>query len=160
MIRRAILGDATAAGSGSGVPSVAMVSPMFDVVHWLHLLAAAVWTGGLITLAAIVPALRRAGADRSMLQAAARQFGRVSWAAMAVAVATGVIQLLQLDVAANLQTEFRRRLFLKLLAVGLAAGLALAHQLTARNSTAAVRGAMQGAILLASLGIFAAAVAL
>ncbi len=133
---------------------------MDNFVHWVHLLAAAVWTGGLITLGALIPTLRKAGADRQMLQAVARQFARVSWTAMGVAVATGVIQVFQLDVAAGLRDEFGGRLFVKLLAVGLAAGLALAHQLTAKNSTPAVRGAMQGAILLASLGIFAAAVAL
>ncbi len=95
-----------------------------------------------------------------MLQAVARQFGRLSWTAMGVAVITGIIQVVQLDIASDLRNTFGRSLFVKLLAVGLAAGLALAHQLTAKNSTPAVRGAMQGAILLASLGIFAAAVAM
>jgi len=56
------------------------------LVRWLHLMAAATWTGGLIVLAAAVVGLRRAGADRSLLQAVARSFGRVSWAAMAIAV--------------------------------------------------------------------------
>lgn len=133
---------------------------MFDFVRWIHLLAAAVWTGGLITLGALIPALRKAGAERPILQAAARQFGRVSWSAMAVAVVTGVIQLLRLDLSASMQTEFGRRLILKLVLVGLAIALALGHQLTARNTTAAVRGIIQGLILLVSLGIFAAAVAL
>jgi putative copper export protein len=133
---------------------------MFDLVRWLHLLAAAVWMGGLITLGALVPALRKAGADRSILQAAARQFGRVSWTAMGVAVVTGVIQLMRLDLGTSMQTAFGRRLFLKLALVGLAAALALGHQLTARHTSAAVRGIIQGLILLISLGIFAAAVAL
>src|SRR5690606_36724152 len=63
------------------------------VLRWVHLLAAATWTGGLIVLAALVVALRRAGAERALLQATARQFGRVSWIAMAVALATGVAQV-------------------------------------------------------------------
>ena len=62
-------------------------------ILWLHLLAAATWTGGLIVLAALVVALRRAGAERPLLQAAARQFSRVSWTAMFVAVLTGLAQL-------------------------------------------------------------------
>lgn len=49
------------------------------VVRWVHLVAAAVWLGGLITLAALVVALRREGADRALLQASARMFARVSW---------------------------------------------------------------------------------
>ena len=66
---------------------------MLLVTRWVHLVAVATWTGGLIVLAALVVALRRAGADRELLRAAARQFGRVSWAAMAVAVLTGVAQV-------------------------------------------------------------------
>lgn len=40
---------------------------MVDAVHWLHLLAASVWTGGLIVLAALVVTLRKAGASRELL---------------------------------------------------------------------------------------------
>jgi putative copper export protein len=136
------------------------VRVVFDAVRWIHLLAAAVWTGGLITLGALVPALRKAGADRPLLQAMARQFSRVSWSAMAVAVVTGVIKLIRLDLDTDVRTEYGRRLFLKLSLVGLAAALALAHQLTARTTGPAVRGILQATILVVSLGIFAAAVAL
>ena len=44
-------------------------------IRWLHLLAASVWTGGLIVLGALVVALRRAGVEREVLRAAARQYG-------------------------------------------------------------------------------------
>lgn len=124
-----------------------------EIVRWIHLLAAATWTGGLITLGALVPALRSAGAERPVLQAAARRFGVVSWTALAVAVATGIVQVVRLSYP-------WRSLEVKLAFVAIAGGLALVHQLTARRSSPAVRGAIQGAILLASIGIFAAAVAL
>lgn len=55
---------------------------------FLHVLAATVWVGGQITLGALVPVLRAAGAD--VPRAAARQFGRVAWSAFAVLVATGI----------------------------------------------------------------------
>jgi hypothetical protein len=48
----------------------------------------------------------------------------------------------------------------KIGAVALAGGLALWHQLAARDQSPRVRGMLQGLILLASLGIVAAAVAL
>ncbi len=133
---------------------------MFDLVRWLHLIGASVWVGGLITLGALVPALRRAGAERELLQAMARQFGRVSWAAMALAVITGIIQLTRVDLGRGAATSYGRALFAKLLLVGLAAALALGHQLTARSTTPAVRGIIQGLILLSSLGILAMAVVL
>ena len=133
---------------------------MVDLVRWFHLLGAAVWIGGLVTVGALVPALRRAGADRTQLQAMARQFGRVSWVAMLLAIATGVIQLVRVDVSSGIDTTYGRTLFAKLLLVGAALALALGHQLTARNTSPKVRGVIQALIMLASLGILAAAVAL
>lgn len=123
-----------------------------DYLKWVHLLGAAVWTGGLITLAALVVALRRAGADRPLLQAAARQFGRLSWTALAVAVITGIWQM---EVIGYAYTTISFKLGL----VITAGVLALIHQLTARNTSSAVRGALQGVILVVSLLIFGAAVA-
>jgi putative copper export protein len=121
-------------------------------VLWLHLVAASVWVGGLITLGALVAGVRRAGADRSMLQVMARQFGRVSWLAMGVAVLSG----------GWLAVDFldRPALAVKTGLVVLAAGLAAWHQFAAKNQTPKMRGILQGLILLVSLGIVAAAIAL
>jgi uncharacterized membrane protein len=55
---------------------------------FLHVLAATIWVGGQITLGALVPVLRRAGADLPRL--VARQFGRVAWTSYAVLIATGI----------------------------------------------------------------------
>ncbi len=130
------------------------------LVRWLHLLAAATWVGGLITLAALVPAMRKAGADRAAIQAMARQFGRLAWVAMLLAIATGIFQLTRIDLSAGINNTFGRVLVFKLLLVGIAIALTLGHQLTARNTSAKVRGLIQGLIVLVSLGILAAAVAL
>lgn len=124
-------------------------------VRFVHLVSAAVWLGGLITLAALIPALRKAGAERPMLQATARQFGRVSWTAMALALVTGVAQVELLGLPWTMG-----RLHMKLGMVGLTVLLAGVHQLTARNSSPAARGIVQLLILLASLGVFWAAVGL
>jgi len=58
---------------------------------FLHLLAAAVWVGGQIVLAALVPALRAAGPD--VPATAARAFSRVAWPAFAVLLVTGAWNL-------------------------------------------------------------------
>lgn len=130
-----------------------------DWVRWIHLLSAAVWTGGLIVLGASVAALRRAGADRAQLVAVARMFSRVSWTAMGLAVVTGIWQLLRFgEPASNPATPFGRALLVKLLLVGLAAGLALWHQMTASSISARTRGLVQAVILVVSIAIFAAAV--
>jgi putative copper export protein len=125
------------------------------VLRFVHLVAAATWTGGLIVLAALVLALRRAGAERSLLQATARQFGKVSWAAMVVALATGIAQV---ELYGWPWTY--GRLHAKLGMVGLTVALALYHQVTAAKSSPARRGVVQVLILVASLGVFGAAVSL
>ncbi|NNL12220.1 MAG: hypothetical protein HKO82_00860 [Acidimicrobiia bacterium] len=131
-----------------------------DVVRFLHLVATAVWVGGLITLGALVMSVRRAGADRSVLRAMAQQFGKLSWTAMAVAIVTGVIQLSRSNISLSADTGYAVALLVKLTLVGIAAGLAVFHQLTAKTASPASRGIVQGLILLTSLGIVAAAIAL
>jgi uncharacterized membrane protein len=126
---------------------------MLELVRWIHLVAAAVWTGGLVVLAASVMALRRAGAPREHLQAVARQFGRVSWTAMAIAVATGLAQVQLLGLGWSYP-----RLQWKVGLVGVVALVAFAHTLTAKRSPPAVRGIVETTVLVLSLAIFWAAV--
>lgn len=123
----------------------------FELSKWIHLVAAAVWTGGLITLAVLVGALRKAGTDRLQLQAAARSFAHLSWTALGVAVLTGLYQLGELG-------WLWGRLSLKLTLVGVSAALALLHQVTAKRTSPAVRGAIQGIILVLAVAIFGAAI--
>jgi len=128
---------------------------VLPTVRFFHLIAAAVWTGGILTLAALIPVLRKQGADRPMLQAAARQFARVSWVAMAVAIGTGAAQV----VLMHLSWTYRP-LLIKIGVVTLTVLVTGLHHVTAKNTSAAMRGALQGVLMLLSLGIFAAAVSL
>ena len=128
---------------------------MIELVRWVHLVAAATWTGGLIVLAALVMALRRAEAPREYLVAAARQFGKVSWTAMGIAVVTGIAQVVMMHMPWSYG-----RLHIKLGLVVLSIVVALVHQLTAAKSSPAVRGIVQLIIMVLALGIFGAAVML
>lgn len=125
---------------------------MTGALRFVHLLGAMVWVGGLITLGALVPAMRRAGAERPMLQAVARQFARVSWIAFGVAVTTG--GWAAVDYLESPAFPW------KVATVAVAGGLALWHQLGARDQSSRTRGMLQALILFTSLGIVAAAVAL
>src|SRR4051794_39227009 len=62
---------------------------------FLHVLGATVWVGGQITLGALLPVLRRAGAD--VPRSAARAFGRLAWTAFGLLVATGVWNIAAYD---------------------------------------------------------------
>ncbi len=66
-----------------------MIGIDWDTIRlFLHVLAATIWVGGQLTLAALVPALRGAGAD--VPRSAARAFNRIAWPAFGVLILTGV----------------------------------------------------------------------
>ena len=124
-----------------------------EIAKWVHLLAAAVWTGGLITLAFLVTAVRSTTDDIEVLRAVARRFSVLSWVAFAVAIITGT--WLYTDIGLPWK-DFSTKGTL----IVLAAGLAMFHQFTAKRSSPAVRGIIQLLILIVSIGIFGAAVVL
>lgn len=125
-----------------------------QVIRWFHLLAATVWIGGMITMAALVPVLRRGGASRDLIQTGARRFGQATWIALSVSVLTGILQVFRLD------HQLTGALALKLVLVSISITLAFVHQEIARHTGPAARGAMEGALLLLGLAILAAAVAI
>jgi putative copper export protein len=124
-----------------------------EIVKAIHLIAAAVWTGGLLVLAFSVTAIRSATDDTEVLRSVARMFARVSWIAMGVAVVSGV----WLYLFWNLQVS---DLSVKWALIGLSIALALGHQLTAKRTPPAIRGIMQLIIIVLAIGIFVAAVQL
>ena len=63
----------------------------------LHVLGACVWLGGQIVMLGILPTLRKLGGEAPRQVAAA--FGRVAWPAFAVLVATGIWNILAIDLA-------------------------------------------------------------
>ena len=66
-----------------------MLSFTWDTVRlFLHIVAATIWVGGQLTLAALVPTLRAFGTEAP--GAAARRFNQIAWPAFAVLVLTGI----------------------------------------------------------------------
>jgi putative copper export protein len=113
---------------------------------FLHVTAAAVWVGGQFVLAGLVPTLRRVAPDS--VQAVARAFARLAWPAYGVLLATGIWNLVEVDVT-NTTTAYQVTVFAKV-AIALVAGAAvLVHQLGTSKAALAIGGAV-GA--LASLG--------
>ncbi len=124
-----------------------------EIVKVIHLVAAAVWTGGLLVLAFSVTAIRKTTDDTEVLRSVARMFAKVSWVAMGIAVASGV----WLYSFWNLQAS---DLSVKWALIGLSIAIALGHQLTARRTPPAIRGITQLIIMVLAVGIFVAAVQL
>lgn len=118
----------------------------------LHVLAAAIWVGGQLTLAGLVPALRSTAADAP--RAAARAFNRVAWPAYAVLLATGIWNLAEVSFS-DRDTDYQVTVFVKLLVVA-ASGIAAFFHTRARTKAAlAIGGAASGltALLALFLGV-------
>jgi putative copper export protein len=105
---------------------------------FLHVLAATIWVGGQLTLAGLVPVMRRLGPDAT--RQLARQFDRIAWPAFAVLVVTGVWNLLEVDIG-SASTEYQVSLAVKLLLVVLTGAGAAAHRATSSKVVLAVGGA-------------------
>jgi uncharacterized membrane protein len=114
---------------------------------FLHVLAATIWVGGQITLGALVPVLRRAGAD--VPRAAARAFGRLAWTAFAVLVATGFWNLASYD--EKDRHGFAATISLKLVFVGLSGVAAVVHSNAKSRLLLGLGGAAAGLFSLAAL---------
>jgi putative copper export protein len=127
-----------------------MLAVSWDTVRlFLHVLAATVWVGGQLTLAALVPVLRRFGAE--VPRAAARRFNRVAWLAFAVLVGTGVWNVVAVRGEISHDASYRTTLIVKIAVVGVS-GVAAALHARARSTIGlAVFGALTGASALAAL---------
>lgn len=125
-----------------------MLAVSWDTVRlFLHVLAATVWVGGQLTLAALVPAIRRFGG--TVTKAAARRFNQVAWPAFAVLVATGVWNMIaERD---HLHGRYQTTLTVKLCVVVVSGVAAALHATTRSRTGLAVFGALTGISSLAAL---------
>jgi putative copper export protein len=114
---------------------------------FLHVLAATVWVGGQITLAGLVPVLRRLGAD--IPRAAARRFGMIAWPAFGVLVITGIWNIAA--VRSQVHGSYETTLVVKLIVVVISGAAAALHARARRPAGLAVFGALTALSALAAL---------
>ena len=111
----------------------------------LHVLAATVWVGGQLVLAGLLSTVRGLGADAPRRVAVA--FGRLSWPAYWVLVATGVWNYLALDHGAA-STAWNVAFVVKMACVALAG---IGSYLHTKASTPRARGLYAGLGTLGSI---------
>jgi putative copper export protein len=114
---------------------------------FLHVLAATVWVGGQIILAALVPVLRRLGTE--IPRAAARRFNQVAWPAFFVLVITGVWNIIA--VRSQIHGGYETTLVIKLIVVAISGASAALHARARSPAGRAVFGALTGVSALAAL---------
>lgn len=134
---------------------LAGLAPALDGVRLsIHVAAAAVWVGGQLTLAGLVPTAKQLGEDapRKIAQA----FARLSWPAFAVLVATGIWNVA--DVSKSQGAAWQAVLGVKIVVVVLAGLAAWLHGRATSRKGLAVWGAVTAITSLTALvmGVFLA----
>ena len=133
-----------------------MISPTLDSLRiFLHLMAVAVWVGGQIVLAGLVPTIRINAPEA--LPKVAQAFARVAWPAMIVIVFTGAWGLASVD-AADAGTKYMTTFAVKMLLVFVAIAATVIHSQGTSKAAKAIGGALGllGSLLAAYAGILLA----
>ena len=122
-----------------------MLAVSWDTIRlFLHVLAATIWVGGQLVLAALVPVLRKGGVAAE----AARRFNQVAWVAFAVLVATGIWNVAAVG---HMSPSYRTTLIVKLVVVAISGVTAALHIRSRTARSRAVFGALTGLSALGAL---------
>jgi putative copper export protein len=133
-----------------------MISPTLDSLRiFLHVLAVAVWVGGQIVLAGLVPAIRSSAPEA--LPKVAQAFARVAWPAMIVIVFTGMWGLSSSS-ASDSDTAYMVTFAVKMVMVFIAVAATVVHSQGSSKAAKAIGGALGllGSLLAAYAGILMA----
>lgn len=114
----------------------------------LHVLGAAVWVGGQLTVGGLLPTVRRLGDDAG--RKIARAFGRLQWPAYVVLLATGVWNITASH-PASATSSWRVILWVKIAVVVAAGVAAFVHQRSRSKAGLAIGGAVTGIASVAAL---------
>jgi putative copper export protein len=112
----------------------------------LHVLAATIWVGGQITLAALVPVLRR---TPEAARDAARQFNRIAWPAFGVLIVTGIWNMAEQP--DHPTSGYQAVLGVKMAVVVLSGVAAYVHTKVSSRTQIAVWGALTGVSAITAL---------
>jgi putative copper export protein len=125
-----------------------MLPVSWDTIRlFLHVLAATVWVGGQLTLAALVPVLRRLGTE--VPRTAARRFNQVAWPAFGVLLLTGVWNMTA--ERSKISGSYETTLVVKLVVVAISGVTAALHARARGAAGLAIFGALTGVSALAAL---------
>ena len=125
------------------------LTPLLDTVRIsLHIAAVAVWVGGQLVVAAIVPNLR--AGHRDALPLVAQGFARVAWPAFFIAIATGMWSLMAVDVAST-TSGYQVAMMLKVLSVLLSGAAAAVHSAGSSKAAKVIGGALGLVLALIAL---------
>lgn len=128
-----------------------MLAPALDTIRLtLHVLAAAVWVGGLLVMMGLVGPARQLGGDAP--KTLARAFARMAWPAYVVLVVTGIWNVTTFTWA-DQSSVWKAVLMAKIVVVVLAGLGAFLHQRSTTKGQLALWGSVAGTTSVAALAM-------
>ena len=130
-----------------------------EFVLWLHVIAASIWIGGQVTVAAVIPTLRQ---HPALVRTVGQKYQMVAWPAYLVLVVTGIVNVgnAGLQWSQLLESTVGRTLVVKLGFVGLSGMAAAVHAfLQAPRRSAQATSRPLASALLGSTSLLAAVLA-
>jgi putative copper export protein len=125
------------------------IAPWVDSIRlFLHILAATIWVGGQLTLAALVPVLRLG--DPGLPKLVAQRFNKIAWPAYWVLVITGIWNVVEIHQHAAGDHAWNVTLIIKVAVVALSGVAAFMHTRAKTNKGLAIWGALTGLTALAA----------
>ncbi len=113
------------------------------ILKFIHVVGLSVWLGSMVTWAVFAPRMNKYDPTRNTTGVLRISFSKISWISYIITVISGVgILLTASDSAANWNLE---------IGVLLLAGVIIAFHSFATNMSAALRGAVNGVMLLLAL---------
>lgn len=121
----------------------------------IHVLAATIWVGGQITLAGMVPSVRKVSPEA--ITAAARAFARLSWPAFWILVLTGFWNIGSVNMSSQ-TTAWKIVLGIKIVIVIISGASAYLHAKAKTTKGIAIWGGIAGLSAVSALvtGVFLA----
>lgn len=135
----------------------------------VHVLAVTVWIGGQLTIAMLMPALRRTGRDepegRRIVSAAARRFQPLAWGAFVLLFFSGLALIMETPAGGSLGRAFAEKMVFVVVSAAAAAVHALGTGPRVRRAAAAGKPASARRLAVAGavvsvIGLTAAVVAM
>ncbi len=114
---------------------------------FIHVTAATIWVGGQLTLAGLVPGLRKLSPDAP--RAVARRFNQIAWPAFGVLVASGIWNVMAVSPAWD--SAYGKTLGVKIVVVAVSGTAAFLHSIARSRRGLAILGALSGLAALTAL---------
>ena len=118
---------------------------MENILKYVHIVSLCIWLGSMVTWAVFAPKLYKIDPTKNTTNTLRGLFSKISWGSWGVAFASVSLIQLTTDSSSNWMNE--------MILIALAGGVIALHSIFANRLSAAIRGMLNGVMLLLALAV-------